>query len=409
MEVDVLLADGSFGRCSVPSGASTGDREAVELRDCDPSRFDGLGVLCAVDNIIKEITPAIIGREAGKQPDIDRTLVELDGTEDKSRLGANTLLGVSIAVVKAAASSRKVSLFKYLNTGEPFSLPVPMLNVLNGGKHAEGSTDFQEFMVVPVGFDTFRRSLRAGVEIYHALKRNLSETGLGTSIGDEGGFAPAISSNRNALDLIVHAIETAGYQPGEQCFIALDIAASELADVEGKYRLHREQKLVSTQELVDTYEKWIKEYPIISIEDGLSEHDWAGWSNFMDRLGSNIQLVGDDLFATNTKLIRLGIEQKVCNAVLVKLNQIGTVTETLEAISMAKTVGWGTIISHRSGETEDTTISDLAVGTSAGQIKAGAPARGERTSKYNRLLRIEESLGKDAIYAGMSAYERFGG
>ena len=409
VEVDVVLADGARGRASVPSGASTGAGEAVELRDGDPSRFDGLGVLGAVANVDREVAPALVGRTATDQPAIDRLLVELDGTSDKSRLGANALLGVSMAVASAAAASGRVPLYRYLGQGDAFSLPVPMLNVLNGGKHAEDSTDFQEFMVVPAGFDTFRQALQAGVEVYHALRRLLSERGLGTAVGDEGGFAPSVSSNREAVDLLLQAIERAGYAPGEQLFIALDVAASEFVQDDGRYSLTREQKTVSARQLADTYEEWVRDYPIISIEDGLAESDWAGWTSLTSRLGGRVQLVGDDLYTTNPELIRRGIEQKASNAVLVKLNQIGTVTETLDAVRLTQSAGWGTIISHRSGETEDTAVADLAVGTAAGQIKAGAPARGERTAKYNRLLRIEEELGEDAVYAGRAAFDHVGG
>ena len=409
VEVDVVLADGARGRASVPSGASTGTGEAVELRDGDPSRFGGLGVLKAVENIRREVAPATIGRPATDQPAIDRLLVELDGTSDKSRLGANALLGVSMAVASAAAASGRVPLYRYLGQGDAFSLPVPMLNVLNGGKHAEDSTDFQEFMVVPAGFDTFRQALQAGVEVYHALRRLLSERGLGTAVGDEGGFAPSVSSNREAVDLLLQAIERAGYAPGEQLFIALDVAASEFVLDDGQYSLTREQKTVSARQLADIYEEWVRDYPISSIEDGLAESDWAGWTSLTSRLGGRVQLVGDDLYTTNPELIRRGIEQKASNAVLVKLNQIGTVTETLDAVRLTQGAGWGTIISHRSGETEDTAVADLAVGTAAGQIKAGAPARGERTAKYNRLLRIEEELGGDAVYAGRAAFDHLGG
>jgi len=408
VEVDVLLSDGALSRASVPSGASTGTGEAVELRDGDPSRFGGLGVLGAVENIRREVAPAVIGRPATDQAAIDRLLIDLDGTPDKSRLGANALLGASMAVAAAAAASEGVPLYRYLAQGNVLSLPVPMLNVLNGGVHAEGSTDFQEFMIVPAGFDTFRQALQAGAEVYHALRRLLSERGLGTTVGDEGGFAPSVSSNREASELLLRAIEKAGYRPGEQCFMALDPAASEFVLEDGQYALTREQKTVSAQQLTDTYEEWVGDYPIVSIEDGLAESDWPGWTAMTSRLGSRVQLVGDDLYATNPELIRRGIEQKASNAVLVKLNQIGTVTETLDAVRMAQGAGWGTVISHRSGETEDTTVADLAVGTAAGQIKAGAPARGERTAKYNRLLRIEEELGGGAVYAGRAAFGSIG-
>ena len=409
VEVDVALTDGAWGRASVPSGASTGTNEAVELRDGDPSRFGGLGVLHAVENIRQEIAPAIIGRPAVGQEALDRLIVELDGTHDKSRLGANALLGASVAIAHAAAGSERMPLYRYLAQGDAFVLPVPMFNILNGGKHAEDSTDVQEFMVVPAGFDTFRRAVQAGSEVYHALRRLLSDKGLGTTVGDEGGFAPSGVSNREALELVVQAIEVSGYSLEEQCFVALDPAASEFVGTDGAYSLTKEKAVLSREQMIELYERWVSEYPIISIEDGLAEDDWSGWSAMTGKLGDEVQLVGDDLYATNPELIRRGIEQSASNAVLVKLNQIGTVTETLDAVSIAKRAGWGTVISHRSGDTEDTTVADLAVGTAAGQIKAGAPSRGERTAKYNRLLRIEEELGDDAVYAGRGVYESFVG
>ena len=407
LEVDVVLSDGATGRASTPSGASTGTYEAVELRDEDASRFGGLGVLRVVENIQREIAPALIGRSALDQAALDNLLIELDGTPNKSRLGGNALVGVSVAVARAAARSEGVPLYRYLGSGVPHTLPVPMFNILNGGKHADDSTDLQEFMVVPAGFDTFRQAVQAGAEVYHALKRLLKDKGLSTNLGDEGGFAPTLASNREAPEFVLHAIETAGYTPGDQCFIALDSAANELISDDGRYVLAREQKTLSARQLTDMYAEWIRDYPIISIEDGLAEDDWTGWSAMSDRLGDKVQLVGDDLYTTDPKRIRRGIEQGASNAVLVKLNQIGTITETMEAVNMAKQAGWGTVISHRSGETEDTTIADLAVGTDAGQIKAGAPARGERTAKYNRLLRIEEDLGTNAAFAGPSLYEPF--
>ena len=407
VEVDVVTSDGVLGRALVPSGASTGTYEAAELRDGDASRFGGLGVLHAIENVHREIAPAIIGRPVLDQADLDNTLIELDGTPDKSRLGANAIVGVSVAFARAAARSADTPLYRYLGGADSITLPVPMFNILNGGKHADGSTDLQEFMVVPAGFDTFRRSVQAGAEVFHALRRLLGEKGFGTTVGDEGGFAPTVSSNREALELTLHAIERAGYTPGQQCFIALDVAASELVAEPGTYSLAREGVVLSARELIDRYQQWVKEYPIISIEDGMAEDDWTGWSEMTDRLGNVVQLVGDDLYATNPRLIRRGIERGASNAILVKLNQIGTVTETLEAVSMAKREGWGTVISHRSGETEDTTIADLAVGTAAGQIKAGAPSRGERTAKYNRLLRIEEELEGVVEFAGPRVYESF--
>ena len=407
VEVEVTLADGAFGAASVPSGASTGATEAVELRDGDTSRFGGLGVLRAIENVHREIAPAIIGHSALDQVALDNLLIGLDGTPNKSQLGANAVLGVSVAVAHAAARSERVPLFRYLGSGSSFTLPAPMFNILNGGKHAENSTDVQEFMVVPAGFESFRQAVQVGVEIYQALKRLVRDRGLGTTVGDEGGFAPSVPSNRDALELVTQAIEAAGYVSGDQCFIALDVAASELTNDNGQYSLAMEQKTFSAQELIGTYERWLREYPIISIEDGLAEDDWGGWTDMTGRLGARAQLVGDDIYTTNPQRIRRGIEQGASNAVLVKLNQIGTLTETLEAVRIAKQAGWGTVISHRSGETEDTTIADLAVGSAAGQIKAGAPARGERTAKYNRLLRIEEELRGTAEYAGRSVYESY--
>ena len=331
----------------------------------------------------------------------------LDGTDNKGNLGANAILGVSLAVAHAAALSEGSPLYNRFNQGEPLTLPVPMFNVINGGRHAENSTDFQEFMVVPAGFDTFARALQAGVEIYHSLMDGLRGRGLSAHVGDEGGFAPSLSSNRQAVELLIEAIERAGYKPGEQCFIALDVAASELSGAPGSYSLPREGATLDARGLVDIYEDWIGDYPIISIEDGLAEDDWDSWDSMCDRIGSRVQLVGDDIYTTNPRLIRQGIERNSSNAVLVKLNQIGTVSETLDAISMTREAGWGIVISHRSGETEDSSIADLAVGTGSGQIKAGAPARGERTAKYNRLLRIEEELGSDSRYAGAEAYEKY--
>ena len=406
IEVDVLLSDGARGRAAVPSGASTGATEAVELRDGDPSRLGGLGILRALENVHGTIAPAISGMSAVDQQAVDARLIELDGTPNKARLGANAILGVSMGVARAAANSKGVPLYEHLAfTGGPTTLPVPMLNILNGGRHAEDSTDFQEFMVVPAGFDTFSRALRAGVETYHALRAMLRERGLATGLGDEGGFAPSLSSNREAVELIVAAIERAGYRAFDQCLIALDVAASELLEQDGRYALSRENTVVSREELAASYVELAKEFPIISIEDGMAEEDWDGWTAMTGKLGSTVQIVGDDLYTTNVSRIRKGIGLGASNAVLIKLNQIGTVTETLEAISVTRDAGWGVVISHRSGETVDTTIADLAVGTGAGQIKAGAPARGERTAKYNRLLEIEQELGDRATYAGRAVYE----
>ena len=408
VEVDVALSDGALARALVPSGASTGTFEALELRDGDAARFRGRGVSDAIANIHNHIKPAVLGHSALDQVALDNLLIELDGTALKSRLGANAVLGVSMAVARAAAESSGKPLYEHIGGGAEFTLPVPMLNIINGGRHAENSTDFQEFMVVPIGFDTFKRALQAGAEIYQALSDALRDRALGTAVGDEGGFAPPLQTNRQALDLVMEAIERAGYRPGVECFIALDVAASELRlrNNPRRYNLRREEINYSADMLIDIYKNWIQDYPIISIEDGIAEDDWQSWSAMTASIGDSAQIVGDDLFTTNTQRVREGIDTKAANAVLIKLNQIGTVTETLNAIRMTQNAGWGVVISHRSGETEDTTIADLAVGTSAGQIKAGAPARGERTAKYNRLLRIEEELGGSARFAGPGAYER---
>ena len=395
VEVDVALSNGAVGSALVPSGASTGANEALELRDGDANRFRGRGVLAPIENIEQHIKPAVLGLSALEQAALDNLLIELDGTPNKSRLGANAILGVSMAAARAAAQSEGRPLYAQIGGGEAVTLPVPMLNIINGGAHAAGSTDFQEFMVVPAGFDTFREALRSGVEIYHALADILQGRGLSTSVGDEGGFAPPLDDNRDAVALVIEAIERAGYRPGEQCFIALDVAASELSKDE-----------YPSDKLIGIYENWVAEYPIVSIEDGIAEDEWDDWQALSSAIGGSVQLVGDDLFTTNTELIRKGISMNAGNAVLIKLNQIGTVTETLNAVKMTQDAGWGVVISHRSGETEDTTIADLAVGTNAGQIKSGAPARGERTAKYNRLLRIEEELGDRARFAGRQVYER---
>ena len=395
VEVDVALSDGTVGSALVPSGASTGANEALELRDGDASRFRGRGVLRPIENIEKHIKPAVLGMSASEQAELDNLLIELDGTPNKSSLGANAILGVSMAAARAAAQSEGKPLYAQIGGDGAVTLPVPMLNIINGGAHAAGSTDFQEFMVVPAGFDTFREALRSGVEIYHALADILQGRGLSTSVGDEGGFAPPLDDNRDAVALVIEAIERAGYRPGEQCFIALDVAASELGKQE-----------YPSDKLIGIYEDWVAEYPIVSIEDGIAEDEWDDWQSLSSAIGGSVQLVGDDLFTTNTELIRKGISMDAGNAVLIKLNQIGTVTETLNAVKMTQEAGWGVVISHRSGETEDTTIADLAVGTSAGQIKSGAPARGERTAKYNRLLRIEEELGDRARFAGRRVYEK---
>jgi enolase len=405
IEVDVYLDEGIVGRAAVPSGASTGAHEALELRDGDRSRYGGKGVLKAVENINENIRPELLRLEmdATDQLGIDQLLIDLDGTPTKSKLGANAILGVSLAVSKAAALALDLPLYRYLGGVGARTLPVPMLNILNGGRHAENSTDLQEFMVMPVGADTFTEGLQMGAEVFHALKAELHERKLATTVGDEGGFAPSLPSNKDALEVILAAIERAGYRPGEEILLAIDAAATELYQ-DGKYRLEREGKTLTSAELVDLYSRWVDQYPIISLEDGLSEDDWEGWRLLTERLGRRIQLVGDDLFVTNTERLAQGIESGVGNSILVKVNQIGTLTETLAAIEMAKRAGYTAVISHRSGETEDTTIADIAVATNAGQIKTGAPSRSERVAKYNRLLRIDEELDETALYPGLEAF-----
>ena len=402
LEVEVELSDGTGGRAAVPSGASTGKHEAVELRDGGP-RLNGLGVLKAVQNVNQDIAKAITGMSATDQEAIDRKLIELDGTDNKSRLGANATLGTSLAVAHAAANQTATPLYRYLENTSIYTLPVPMMNILNGGRHAANSTDFQEFMIVPAGASSFRHGLQIGTEVYHSLKRLLKDRGLNTNVGDEGGFAPSLSSNREAIEAVVSAIEAAGYQPGKDCFIALDPAASEFYH-DDRYVLTREEASLSTFEMVDYYVKWVSDYPIISLEDGLAEDDWDGWEMLTEKLGDRVLLVGDDLYVTNISRLRRGIQQKASNAILIKLNQIGTLTETVAAIRMAQDSGWTAVVSHRSGETEDTTIADLAVSLNTGLIKAGAPCRSERTAKYNRLLRIEEELGKQGKFAGMQVF-----
>ena len=403
LEVEVKLSDGAVSRAAVPSGASTGKYEAVELRDRDDSRFNGMGVLQAVTNVNKHIAAAIIGMLATDQAAIDHKLIELDGTDNKSRLGANAIVGTSLAVAHAAANHFNIPLYRYLGKATAYNLPVPMMNILNGGKHAANSTDFQEFMVVPVGASSFSHALQMGTAVYHCLKRVLKDKGLNTNVGDEGGFAPALPSNKQALEEILLAIEKAGYKPGKDCFIALDPAASEFYK-DGQYILAREGTSLSTTEMVDYYVKWASSYPIISIEDGIAEDDWDGWQLLTQKLGGRVQLVGDDLYATNVNRLSHGISLKASNSILIKPNQIGTLTETIAAIKMAQQAGWTAIVSHRSGETEDTTIADLAVGLNTGLIKTGAPCRSERTAKYNRLLRIEDELGESARFAGIGAF-----
>ncbi|MDD5094739.1 MAG: phosphopyruvate hydratase [Dehalococcoidia bacterium] len=403
VEVEVRLTDGSIGRAAVPSGASTGSHEALELRDGNKSRYNGKGVLRAVANVNEKIAPALIWKPATAQEEIDRIMLVLDSTPTKSNLGANAILGVSLAVAHAAANSSKLPLYRYLGGDNAHLLPVPMMNILNGGKHAEDSVDFQEFMIVPAGAPTFAEALRMGTEIYHALKKLLKDKGLTTAVGDEGGFAPALPSNKAAVEMVLNAIEAAGYKPGDQCFIALDTASTEFYK-EGQYDLAKEGRKLSSAEMVDYYVDLTSQYPIISIEDGLAEDDWEGWQLLTQKIGPKVQVVGDDLYVTNIQRISQGIQQKASNSALIKLNQIGTLTETRSAIEMARGAGWTAVISHRSGETEDTTISDLCVGLSTGQIKTGAPCRSERVAKYNRLLRIEEELGSNARYAGLFAY-----
>ncbi len=403
LEVEVRLSDGTIGRAAVPSGASTGKYEAVELRDRDNSRFNGLGVLKAVTNVNEHIAAAIIGMLATDQAAIDHKLIELDGTTNKSHLGANAILGTSLAVAHAAANLLGIPLYRYLGDVGSYTLPVPMMNILNGGRHATNSTDFQEFMVVPAGASSFSHALQMGTEVYHCLKGVLRDKGLDTNVGDEGGFAPSLSSNQQAIEAILLAIEKAGYKPGEDCFIALDPAASEFYK-DGQYILTREGVSLSSQEMVDYYIRWAASYPLISIEDGMAEDDWEGWQLLTQKLGDKIQLVGDDLYVTNVERLSKGISLKASNSILIKPNQIGTLTETIAAIKMAQEAGWTAIVSHRSGETEDTTIADLAVGLNTGLIKAGAPCRSERTAKYNRLLKIEDELGEKASFAGMQAF-----
>lgn len=405
IEVEVVLEDGTYGSAIVPSGASTGEHEAVELRDGDKSRFSGKGVLKAVENVIKVIAPELEGLDASGQVEIDSLLVELDGTENKEKLGANAILGVSLAVAHAAANALNMPLYRYIGGVNAKTLPTPMMNVLNGGSHADWNIDIQEFMIVPVGGETFKESLRMGVEVFHHLKSVLKKGGHVVSVGDEGGFAPALKSNESALQNIMKAIEAAGYVPGTDLLIALDSASSEFYD-NGKYRLRSENKVLSAREMIDYYADLVEKYPIISIEDGLAEDDWDGWAEMTERLGDKIQLVGDDLFVTNIQRLQKGIEQGIGNSILIKLNQIGTVTETLDAIDMAQKAGYTTVISHRSGETEDTTIADIAVAVNAGQIKTGSASRTDRIAKYNQLLRIEEELAGEAVFLGRKAFRK---
>ncbi len=406
VEVEILLEDGAIGSACVPSGASTGEWEAVELRDNDPERYDGKGVLSAVDSVLDEIHDAVAGIEADDQRIIDQTLIDLDGTPNKERLGANAILGTSLAVAHAAARSVDLPLFRYLGGPNAHVMPVPMMNILNGGAHADSNVDIQEFMIAPIGAATFREALQWGAEVYHALKKVLKAKGLGTGLGDEGGFAPNLESNAQALDLIIEAIQATGRTPGKDIALALDVASSEFFK-DGSYSFEGAQK--SAEEMTAYYTELVEKYPLVSIEDPLDENDWDGYVHLTETLGDRVQLVGDDLFVTNPERLQTGIEKGAANSLLVKVNQIGTLTETLEAIALAHSNGYTTMVSHRSGETEDTTIADLAVATNAGQIKTGAPARSERVAKYNRLLVIEEFLGDAARYAGARAFPRFNG
>ncbi len=403
LRAGVLLEDGSIGRAAVPSGASTGVHEAVELRDGDKKRYLGKGTSQAVNNVLEVIAPKLEGFPAFDQAALDQLLIELDGTANKGRLGANAILGVSLAAAKAAAASLGVPLYRYLGGVNAKTLPVPMMNILNGGQHADNNVDIQEFMVMPVGAPSFKEALRMGAEIFHNLKAVLKDRGYVTAVGDEGGFAPNLGSNEEALQVIVEAIEKAGYKPGVDVRLALDVAASEMYE-DGQYNLAGEGKVMTSAQMIDYYEDLLGKYPIISIEDGLAEDDWDGWQQLTERLGAKVQLVGDDLFVTNTERLQRGIEQKAGNAILIKVNQIGTLTETLDAIEMAKRAGYTAVVSHRSGETEDTTIADIAVAMNAGQIKTGAPSRTDRVAKYNQLLRIEDELQEAAIYPGLDAF-----
>jgi enolase len=404
VEVDVVLIGGERGRAAVPSGASTGMHEAVELRDGDKKRYGGKGVSQAVENVNSIIAEELVGWDATDQVGIDEMLVELDGTPNKGRLGANAILGVSLAMAKAAAEYAGLPLYRYIGGASARTLPVPMMNILNGGKHALDSTDLQEFMVMPVGAPTFTQALRWGAETYHALKAVLKEKGYNTSVGDEGGFAPSLGSNEEAIEVILQAVERAGYEPGEDIFIALDPAASEIFEDGVTYYLKKEGRRLAGEQMVEFLVDWAEKYPIISIEDGLAEDDWSSWGRLVERIGSRVQIVGDDLLVTNVERVGRAIQANSCNSLLCKVNQIGTLTESIAAVEMAKRAGWTSVVSHRSGETEDTTIADLVVALNTGQIKTGAPCRSDRVAKFNQLLRIEEELGDTAVYAGMSAF-----
>ncbi|NCS65473.1 MAG: phosphopyruvate hydratase [Hydrogenophilales bacterium CG03_land_8_20_14_0_80_62_28] len=403
VEADVLLESGVLGRAAVPSGASTGSREAIELRDGDKSRYLGKGVLNAVEHVNTEIAEAVMGLDVEEQSFIDRTLIDLDGTENKSRLGANALLSVSLACARAAAEEAGLPLYRYLGGAAPMSLPVPQMNIINGGAHADSGIDVQEFMIIPAGLASFREALRASAEVFHTLKKLLAKAGYTTSVGDEGGFAPKLKSNEEALKFIIEAIAGAGYEPGKDVLIGMDCASSEFYE-DGKYHIRAEGLQLTSAEFTDYLAAWVDKYPIISIEDGMAEQDWDGWATLNAKLGKRIQLVGDDIFVTNTKILKQGIERGVANSVLIKVNQIGTLSETFAAIEMAKRAGWTNVISHRSGETEDSFIADLAVGSNVMQIKSGSMSRSDRIAKYNQLLRIEEELGDMADYPGLGAF-----
>jgi len=405
VEADVLVESGAMGRAAVPSGASTGSREAIELRDGDAQRFFGKGVQKAVEHVNTEICEAILGLDVSEQSHIDRVLIELDGTENKSRLGANAILAVSVACAKAAAEESGLSLYRYFGGSGPRRMPVPMMNVINGGAHANNNLDFQEFMVLPVGFASFRDALRCGSEIFHTLKKMIDKEGMSTAVGDEGGFAPSLPSNEAGLQWMMRAVEEAGYLPGSDVLLGMDCAASEFYK-DGKYRFEAEKLAYTSAQLVDLFSTWCDKYPIVSIEDGMAEQDWEGWELLTQRLGKRVQLVGDDVFVTNTRILAEGIQRGVANSILIKINQIGTLSETFEAIEMARRAGYTSVISHRSGETEDSTIADIAVGTNAMQIKTGSLSRSDRTAKYNQLLRIEEELGEGASYAGRDAFHQ---
>ena len=403
VEADVITADGAIGRAIVPSGASTGSREALELRDGDKSRYNGKGVRTAVGHIAGELRDAILGLEVADQKALDRRMIELDGTDNKARLGANALLGISLAAAHAAAQEKSLPLFQSLSAG-PYRLPVPMMNIINGGEHADNSVDFQEFMILPVGAGSIREAVRYGAEVFHALKAVLHARGLATSVGDEGGFAPDLPSNEAAIEAILEAIHKTGFKIGSDIYLGMDVAASEFYE-DGKYVLKGEGRTLDSDGMIDLLEAWVDKYPIISIEDGLAEGDWDGWKRMTERLGKKVQIVGDDLFVTNTRILQEGIDKGIANSILIKVNQIGTLTETLEAIAMAHAAGYTAVVSHRSGETEDTTIADLVVATGSGQIKTGSLSRSDRIAKYNQLMRIEDQLADEAVYAGRDAFE----